>query len=226
MNKMDETIVVVPRKHIFGANDELAFDGVSLDPGTLTAVLERLSSGCRSMRRGDAERDPTFKQPIPYTVLVRIQEPNEIDVFAYERLAAGGEARLHGRLSIGVGGHINTSLMDQGFDEVILREAQREINEEVVICVPDPEVRPELTIVGLINDDSNDVGRVHLGILLVMTLPGNAQVQVRETDQLRGEWLPLRSALEPSVFERMETWSQLSLQAIQNWLPRITLLVV
>lgn len=216
MNKLDENIVVVSRAHLFGLQDEIAFQGAISDPQILHTIMNRLSSGFRPMRRGDAEHDPRFKQPIPYTVLVRSQDEGSLDVFAYERLSGGGEARLHGRLSIGVGGHINADAVLVDLEEVIVREAEREIMEEVRILLTDFTDRPRPEIIGLINDDSDEVGKVHIGILLMMSLPRDVEVEVRETDQLKGRWISLASASDSAIFDQLENWSRFALQAIRS----------
>ncbi len=96
------------------------------------------------------------------------------------RLKKGGEARLHGLMSIGVGGHINP-VDDVDRENVLLRGLERELDEEVEI-----EHRGGLHPVGFINDDTNGVGSVHLG--LCYTLPVEGEVRVRETEKLEGGW--------------------------------------
>ena len=77
--------------------------------------------------RPDAENDPGYKQIIPYVVLRRGDE-----IFMTRRLKKGGEARLHGLMSIGVGGHINP-VDDIDRESVLLRGLERELDEEVEI---------------------------------------------------------------------------------------------
>ncbi len=144
--------------------------------------------------RQQAEGDPSLKQIIPYVVLCSGQM-----VFATKRLNKGGEKRLHGLLSLGVGGHINPEADGDGKD-VLSRGMFREISEEVNI-----EKSGELVARGLINDDSNEVGSVHLGLFYTMEVEG--AVTVKETEKLEGLWLN-RSEL-PTLLENMETWSQL-----------------
>ncbi len=62
--------------------------------------------------------------------------------------------------------------------------------------------------IGLINDDENEVGRVHIGILSVLDLEEDAEVSVRETNQLAGNWITLEDLLTDETYNRLETWSQ------------------
>ena len=104
--------------------------------------------------RPEMEEDPSYRQIIPYVVLTRGEE-----VFVLRRLKKGGEKRLHGLLSIGVGGHINP-VDEAGRGEALMRGLRREVEEEV-------EVERELSLVpvGVINEETNEVGSVHLGFM-------------------------------------------------------------
>ncbi|WP_404482580.1 hypothetical protein ABXH30_11015 [Bacillus velezensis] len=197
MGKMDEVIVVAPRDKVFD-NEELVFQGIESDLGKVDQIIENLAESMITMNRGDAERDQSCKQPIPYAIL---QKGNR--VFAYERLRKSGEKRLHDQLSIGVGGHMNLTEATN-FWEAIDENLRRELSEEVFISTSNLN----LEVVGLINDDLNEVGKVHLGIMIIVKLPENAEVSVRETDQLKGFWLNKQDFDNPLVFNRLESWSK------------------
>lgn len=151
--------------------------------------------------RPDAENDPGYKQIIPYVVLRRGDE-----IFMTRRLKKGGEARLHGLMSIGVGGHINP-VDDIDRESVLLRGLERELDEEVEI-----ERRGELHTVGFINDDTNGVGSVHLG--LCYTLPVEGEVRVLETEKLEGGWTTAAELREN--WDMLETWTQIALNGIDG----------
>lgn len=148
--------------------------------------------------RPDAEQDPTYKQIIPYITLCRGDE-----VFCTRRTNKGGEARLHGRLSLGIGGHINT-LDDMESGDIFRRGLQRELEEEVFL-----NGGGELIPIGIINDDTNEVGSVHLGFFFTMEV---TDASVRETEKLEGLWLK-RSQLADNM-NNMETWSQIACEAL------------
>ena len=163
------------------------------------AVVDIILSGHEFIDRPAAENDPTRKQIIPYVVLCRRDE-----VFATRRLNKGGESRLHGLISLGIGGHINPETDGDGKD-VLSSGLWREVSEEVDIIS-----RGALNARGMINDDTNDVGRVHLGMLFTLEVDG--EVTVRETEKLEGFWIP-RKELQSKLSE-METWSQLVVKAL------------
>lgn len=172
--------------------------------GIITANCDRITAQIREnavfLPRPDAEMDPSHKQIISYVLIRRGDE-----VFSTRRLKKGGESRLHGLISLGIGGHINP--VDESGD-ILEQGMRRELEEEVAIST-DPL---SLTPIGFINDDSNDVGRVHLGMLSVMDVPADCTVTVRETEKLVGSWLPLASL--PSLIPEMETWSQIACSAL------------
>lgn len=173
------------------------------------SCAERFSRGF-FLERPRAERDPDFKQIIPYTVLRRSSE-----VFVFRRLSGGGEARLHHLRSIGVGGHIEPSERVDGDAgaagawEMIQAAARREICEEVHVEAPSPL---ELRYAGLLNDESNEVGTVHTGVVFVAELPPEATVTVRETDVLAGKFEAI-DALRADPSSSFETWSRHILDA-------------
>lgn len=147
--------------------------------------------------RAEMERDPSFKQIIPYLVL-----RDGARYFLMQRTAAGGDPRLHGRYSIGVGGHINPG------DGGVLGGLRREWDEELVA-----EFMPEFQLVALLNDDTTAVGAVHLGAVYVADAGGRA-VAIRETDKLRGAFV--ESGEVGAVKERLETWSALVFDFIEG----------
>jgi predicted NUDIX family phosphoesterase len=142
-----------------------------------------------------AEIDRTLKQIIPYLVLRDGRR-----IFLMKRSRAGGDARLHDRYTIGVGGHLNPG------DRDVLGGLRREWNEEL-----EADFLPEFEFVGLLNDDSVDVGVHHLGIVYLADAAGRS-VGVRETNKLSGSFEEL--AVVRGVYQSMETWSQLVLDAI------------
>lgn len=156
-------------------------------------VMALLRAQSEFMPRPEAEQDPTHRQIIPYVAVVRGDE-----VFATTRLNKGGEARLHGMLSLGVGGHMNE--IDREGDW-LMHALRREVDEEIALDDFGP-----LTLRGIINDTTNEVGRVHLGVFFTLKTNGNATV--RETEKLEGGFVKI-AALN-SLSDRMEGWSQIA----------------
>lgn len=162
-------------------------------------VLDIIMQRFEFLPRPEAEQDPGYKQVIPYVVVIRGSQ-----VFMLRRLKKGGESRLHGLISLGVGGHINPDADGSG-DDVLMRGLRREIEEEIEL-----EDFGKLILRGLINDDSNSVGSVHLGFFY--TLETTGEVKVRETEKLEGEWTEISSL--PDFYPMMETWSNIVAQEL------------
>jgi predicted NUDIX family phosphoesterase len=188
---MVERVLVLPRGHVPGGCD---FTGIRrADAEDLASLQAAVLAHARYLDRPLAEEDPTFKQLIPYVV---VRDGDR--VFLMERTAAGGDPRLHGKASIGVGGHLNP--VDAGEDP-LTDGLRREWSEELVA-----DWEPEFVLVGLLNDDSNPVGSVHLGVVFEVDAAGRA-VEVREREKLSGRFATVGEVL--AAWERMETWSRL-----------------
>ena len=218
--KWEEQIVVVQRKELF--NDEkLTFQGLETNREKLIQLNLNIDSNYTVKRRGDKndvishpeenmEINHNYKQPIPYAVLKRGNE-----IFVYERLQAGGESRLHNKLSIGVGGHMNlpeySDLNPQWYD-LLLDNMFREINEEIKF---EKEIEePKYHILGMINDDADSVGKVHLGILAIFDIDVDNDVSVKEIDQLAGYFMNIDVLKQSEYYDRMESWSKIVLDNI------------
>ncbi|OCB99192.1 uncharacterized protein SRCM101294_00282 [Bacillus amyloliquefaciens] len=206
MNKMDEIILAAPQSDVF-QNETLAFQGVNSEDECIVKIMAQIEEHFFDIRRGDAEEDPRFKQPIPYVVIRRDDE-----VFVYERLAGGGESRLHNKLSLGFGGHMNPMEGAASFSEVLKENTDRELAEELYIREEDKQ---NIVTLGLINDDENNVGKVHIGILSALQLASGAQVEVKEKDQIAGRWMKVSELKEQDVYQRLETWSQFVADILQ-----------
>jgi len=188
---MVETVLVVPRDRVPGGCD---FNGIrEASDDDMSGLHEAVRSHGRFMERPLAEEDAAFKQLIPY-VVVR----DGALVYLMERTTAGGDPRLHGKASIGVGGHLNP--IDEGEDP-LADGLRREWSEELVAGW-----EPAFRLVGLLNDDSNPVGSVHLGVVFEVDAAGRG-VEVRERDKLTGRFATLTEVRR--AWDRMETWSRL-----------------
>lgn len=200
MSKFDEQIIVVPRKVLF--NDEKnAFNGFLHKNNIKGKDIFNALSEYEVKRRGDMEEDSTFKQLISYCLL----ENEKGEILVYERLSGGGEKRLHGQSSIGVGGHMNDVMGADSINEVLRVNAQRELEEEVGLAKEDSQ---NMEYLGFINDDNNEVGKVHMGIVFKITV-STTDVEAKETDTLRIKWVE-KGSIES--YDDFETWSALILQ--------------
>jgi predicted NUDIX family phosphoesterase len=158
---------------------------------------------CYYIPRKEAEADPRKKQVIPYVLLVHGDQ-----IFSYRRGKRGGEERLHEEYSVGIGGHIEATdlnLFSQdpvGYADGVLRE----VFEEVKLNCGYKE-----SCVALINDDRNEVGRVHFGIVHVWEL-ADRSVEKNDSSITDAGLIPIQKAL--CDVSRYETWSQLCLDNI------------
>ena len=147
----DEQVLVVARDRCPDAAD---WHGLRSDG--LAAFLEVIARDGRYAPRDAMEHDPTHKQIIPYLVL-----RDGDRYFLMRRTRAGADQRLHDRWSIGVGGHLNPG------DDGLLGGLRREWREEL-----DADFEPAFEPLALLNDDTTDVGAVHLGVVFVADATG------------------------------------------------------
>ncbi|MBA3236084.1 MAG: hypothetical protein H0T59_08855 [Chloroflexi bacterium] len=179
-----ERVFVVPRSTILS---DPGWQGIRTDG--FDAFLAAVEASGRYEPRDLMEGDPIFKQVIPYLVL-----RDDRRYFLMQRTTGGVDARLHGRYSIGVGGHLNPG------DGGLLGGLRREWAEELVA-----DFVPEFQLMALLNDDSTDVGSVHIGAVYLAEASGRP-VAIRETDKLRGGFVD--AAEVATVADRLETWSR------------------
>ena len=202
----DEHVLVVPRALFDRAG---AFQGFCGDTAAyLTLLLDPAHTAWRP--RASVEDDPSFKQLIPSCVLAWRGDDGRRQYFAYTRGGGQSEARLRAKRSLGIGGHISSTDGEHGDDTSYEAGMRRELAEEIVIgggwtgrCV------------GLINDDSNAVGSVHLGIVHLLELE-RPDVAPRESELVECGFEPLAALLADR--ERFETWSQITLDALASGL--------
>ena len=194
-----EQVLVVPRTAFDAVG---SFQGVNLAPEQyLRAFLQ--PGIAHYIDRGLAENSPEYKQIIAYAIF-----RHNGRILAYTRGGSGGEARLHDKISVGIGGHINPvdGLADNL--DTYMAGVEREIREELRI-----EGAYTQKLFAAINDDSNPVGSVHLGIVHCFDLETD-QIAANETALANLRFHTLEELAGPS-YERLETWSQLCVDALR-----------
>jgi predicted NUDIX family phosphoesterase len=203
MNLANENVLVI-RRSLF---DQLgSFQGLNFEPQKyLDTFLSRGNNFFLS--RPEAETNPDYKQIIPY-VLISFQN----SVAYYVRGKKAGEQRLVAKGSIGIGGHMNeTDESLFALDERAYRAGvEREVNEEIKISS-----RFDDRIVAVLNDDTTEVGRVHLGIVHVFKLD-EPNVEKREAMITGLTFLPKEELLARR--ETMESWSQICFDSLERLL--------
>lgn len=197
MNKNEEMILVAPRELVFKLT--APFLGINTDPHVVTTILKQYAMYHSFERRGDMEMDDTYKQLIPYVVIRRGE-----DILTYRRLSGGGEVRLHDKLSVGFGGHMN-DLPGSRFKEKILGNLWRELEEELEISSDKDDCH--LRFIGVINDDDDplEAGKYHLGLAAILDIPGDVEVKVREDDAHAIQFTPVASLSK--LKGEAEAWS-------------------
>jgi predicted NUDIX family phosphoesterase len=195
-----EHVLVVPtsRFHELGH-----FQGFSRDVDKyLRHLLDPAHTSYRP--RGAMEQDPSFKQLIPYVIFRHSDAAGRTTVFQYTRGKGQGEARLHAKRSVGIGGHISSC--DASCHDPYAEGMRRELEEEVLIDTP-----YDGRIVGLINDDETEVGKVHLGVVHLFDVSA-PRVAPRESEIIEAGFRPVEELL--ADMSRFETWSQICLKAL------------
>lgn len=194
-----EQVLVVPRE-VF--EEVGAFQGVQLNPETYLQAF--LKPGiARYMDRDEAEQSPQFKQIIAYAIFRHAGR-----ILAYARTPKGGEVRLHNKMSMGIGGHINP--VDGLTDSIgtYLAGMEREIREEITFSGAATQ-----QLYAVINDDTNEVGSVHLGIVHLFELD-NEEVAPNEKALAELGFHTLDELAGP-LYERLETWSAICVDALK-----------
>ena len=203
MNPPEENVLVIKRS-LF---DQLgSFHGLNFEPEKyLSAILSRANNFF--LERARAENDPGHKQIIPYVLIAHRDQ-----VLHYIRGKKAGEQRLVAKGSIGIGGHMNES--DESLfalDQAAYRAGvEREVGEEIKIDAPFED-----RIVALLNDDTTEVGRVHLGIVHVFRLR-EPRVEKREAMITNLAFLDKQELLAKR--DSLETWSQICLDSLERLL--------
>jgi len=207
MKKENELVMGVPTNLLFESG--FYFSGYARKSPLIDYLKNRVEKYASFRRRADCETDPEFKQVIPYCLLTAGDS-----IFVYRRKTGSDETRLHTMASLGVGGHINPMKeMNRGINPLIHASMMRELAEEVLVLNHQPPILIP-TLVGMINDDQNDVGKVHLGLVYHIELDSAATVEVMEKDKLEGKMQPLlETAADITV--SWEPWSKI---VIDNYL--------
>ena len=197
-----EHVLVVPTElfHSIGH-----FQGFS---GDVDRYLDTLFSPSNiSYRpRPAMEEDPTFKQLIPYVIFRHVGPDGKVSVYQYSRGGGSGEKRLVAKKSVGIGGHISQEDGEALDSDPYHDGMARELQEEVVI-----DTTFEIKLVGLINDDETEVGKVHLGIVHICDV-AEPNVKSNEAEIEGNGFQPVQSLL--ANLDGFETWSAICLKAL------------
>lgn len=198
-----ERVLVFKEENMERFSNKLFTDHISTEDNDITTLLSDCLDESFFVDRPDAEVDTTIKQVIPYAV---IKSNNEYLV--YKRTKRGGEGRLHENLSIGVGGHINPQdAIDDDPGTALALAMARELEEE--LAWPDnPYI--DTDVIGVIYDPTNDVGKIHFGVLILCTIEGTRPV-INENSLADINWYTKENIME---LDNLENWSKLAVSVL------------
>lgn len=192
---MSEQVLVVERAEFDRVG---SFHGLSFDVARYVQMLFA-PGALRFMPRDQAEHDPAFKQIIPYVLITHGGR-----FLSYVRGKRAGEKRLVGLRSIGIGGHVNPAddlpLFSTDYRDAYRAAVEREVAEEIVVDSAHSD-----RIAAILNDDTTDVGQVHLGIVHYWELKA-PNVQKRE--QMITQFGFMTPGELRDEYESLESWSQ------------------
>jgi len=194
----DEYVLVFPSSLL---KDIGPFQGLNFD---IEKYLDAIEREYRFIKRSDVEEDPNYKQLIPYVIFHHKKR-----VFSYRRGALLSEKRLLHNYSIGIGGHISVNdpnLFTTSYEKGMIRE----VLEEIYI-----DTEYESNAIALLNDDSNEVGKVHFGVIHVFHLE-EPRIRKKEKSINEPKFIAL-SEIEKDI-KKYENWSQICIENIYKLL--------
>lgn len=192
---LHESILVVKRTDFF--NNDPAWHGIKTE--NVEPYLEIIKTKKYFLPRATMEIDPTYKQVIPYLIFHHANT-----YFLMQRQAKASEARLQNKFTLGIGGHVRQEDMS---NDSLFAWAQREFNEEV-----NYKGNFDIQTIGILNDDSNEVGKVHVG--LVLLLNGDVPEITVRSELKNGKLVSLDECM--MHYDQLESWSQMVVEHLKN----------
>ena len=193
---MEELVFALPTKEIWNL---LTYKEQGLIFGKSDSLKMIVQKGM-FRKRNELEKNPSFKQIIPYAVI-----SNKESFYLFKRSSGQAEKRLQNLFSLGVGGHMNPGNTMEPEEQYLIDELKRELFEEVRL-LNDCAIE-DIEFIGFINDDTIPVGRVHIGLLYNIHL-SNKEVYINETDKMTADWIDKSNLAE--FYDGMETWTKIT----------------
>ena len=193
---MDELVLAIPTAELWKLIPYQEQGFAKVDSDVLKQILHKGVYHERTV----LEEDPSFKQLISYAIITYNDS-----FYLFRRRSAQTEQRLHNKRSLGVGGHMNPAISKDLTEQYLLDELKRELFEEVKLlngCSVE-----NIAFLGLINDDTIPVGRVHIGLLYIIRLTSQ-DVVINESDKMTADWVDKTQLLE--YYDGMESWSRIA----------------
>jgi predicted NUDIX family phosphoesterase len=193
---LEELVFAVPTGELWKL---LSYNEAGLIKGNRDVLNRMVHIGLFKERR-ELEEDPSFKQIIPYAII-----SNKESFYLFRRKSGQRETRLHNKLHLGVGGHMNPRRSIEADEQYLVNELKREFFEEVRLlngCIIE-----DIEFIGFINDDTIPVSRVHMGLLYNIQL-SNKDIVINESDKMTAGWIDKTDLAE--YYEEMETWTKIA----------------
>ena len=191
-----EDILVIPRSEAF--MHEQPWHGISSK--NINSFLQTVAHKKEFLPRALMEQDPRYKQIIPYLIFTHGNR-----YFLMQRKATASEQRLKNKFSLGIGGHVRSE--DVAGNDSLFDWARREFHEEI-----NYSGTFSITTLGLLNDDSNPVGEVHIGLVLLLQ-GDSADISIKS--ELKSGFLATVDECTQH-YDSMESWSQLVFDFLQK----------
>lgn len=189
---MSEKVLAVHKDLLEGYFQDIPY---GLITNNRNLIFDEVLKNYCFLDRDKAEYDYNYRQVIPYIVV------RKGDLYLLlKRLDKQTEKRLHGKYSLGIGGHINPDCSDD-CENIIMGGLYKELNEEIALEKP-----LKLTFSGIINNEKSDVGKVHVGFLYILDA-NSLEFEILEKEKMTGEWIKKEQLLE--YYEYLEGWSQI-----------------
>ncbi len=195
---MDEIVFAIPTDRLWRI---LSYRKSGLIKGN-RIVLNKIVQQSVFGRRCEMEEDPSYKQIIPYGII-----SHKDSFYLFKRKTGQRERRLHHKLHLGVGGHMNPGISGNQNELWFVNELKRELFEEISLF-EDCQIE-NIRFVGIINDDSIPVGRVHIGLLYNIQL-SNKNIRIKETKKMTAKWVSKKELFEK--YEEIESWSRIAIE--------------
>lgn len=210
---LSEYVLCIPSSKLDKAG---RFQGFSKDAKVLESLFA--DEDFAYLSRSEVESDESVKQLVTYSIVAYGPNPGNMVFFSYTRGGPGGEDRLKRKLSVGIGGHVSGDQVsfkldpDDPFPDMpwynrFRCEAMREIDEEI----SHNSRIPRLNLWGLINDDSDPVGRVHLGLVFVFTC---TDPDIGSNDEAVSDGRMLTYGQIMANYDRYESWSKIVIDSV------------
>lgn len=201
-HELEELVFAIPTEQLWKL---LTYQESGLIHGNIDSLNRIVQKGFFK-KRSELEEDPSYKQMIPYAII-----SHKESILLFKRKSGQAEKRLHDKLHIGIGGHMNPVHSIEQDQLYVVDELKRELFEELNFS-EDCSIQ-RIEFIGFINDDTIRVGLMHIGLFYMIQV-ANKNIVVNETDKMTAEWLDKPDFSQ--IYNEMETWSRIAFDCLKE----------